>query len=90
MSVAELTCKQLEIMIVDSATKAVEDQAILIETFGNASAQYVIDFTDANLALTNLDAAVSTRATQTSVDTVDSNVDAILVDTNEMQGKLPT
>ena len=33
---------------------------------------------------TNLDATVSSRATQTSVDTVDTNVDAILVDTAEI------
>src|SRR5512138_3225729 len=33
----ELSAKQLEVMVVDSATKAVEDQCFLIETFGNAS-----------------------------------------------------
>lgn len=40
LALAELQCKQLEIMVVDSATKAVEDQCILVETFGNASAMY--------------------------------------------------
>jgi hypothetical protein len=34
---------------------------------------------------TNLNATVSSRASQASVDTVDTNVDAILVDTNELQ-----
>lgn len=45
----ELSCKQLEIMIVDSATKVITDQAILIETFGNASAMYAIDYSAAQL-----------------------------------------
>jgi len=38
----------------------------------------------------NIDAKISERATQTSVDVIDGNVDSILVDTNEMQTKLPT
>lgn len=46
----ELSCKQLEIMVVDSATKAIVDQCILIETFGNASAMYQADLSAANLA----------------------------------------
>lgn len=45
----ELSCKQLEVMIVDSATKVIVDQAILIETFGNASAMYQADLSAANL-----------------------------------------
>ena len=43
LTAAELSTKQLEIMVVDSATKAVEDQAILVETFGNSSAMYPQD-----------------------------------------------
>jgi len=42
--------------------------------YGAGSAGYIIG--------TNINATVSSRATQTSVDTVDTNVDAILVDTN--------
>lgn len=45
----ELSCKQLEVMVVDGATKAIVDQAILIETFGNASAMYQADLSAANL-----------------------------------------
>jgi hypothetical protein len=43
LTAAELTCKQLEIMVVDSATKAVEDQAILVETYGSFSALHWIE-----------------------------------------------
>lgn len=47
LSGAELSCKQLEIMVVDAATKAITDQAILAETFGNASAMYQADLSAA-------------------------------------------
>lgn len=40
----ELSCKQGDLRIVDSATKAIEDQAILFETYGNASAMHAFDF----------------------------------------------
>ncbi len=40
LTATELTCKQLEIMVVDAATKTVEDQAILIETYGNVLAMH--------------------------------------------------
>ncbi len=45
---AELTGKSIHVVIVDSATKAVDDNTIIIETFGHASAMFVVDFTDAN------------------------------------------
>ncbi len=44
---AELTCKILAVMIVDSATKTIEDQAILIGTFGHASALHPFDLNTA-------------------------------------------
>jgi hypothetical protein len=40
---AELTCAFLAVMVVDVAGAAVEDQAILVETYGNASAQHAFD-----------------------------------------------
>ncbi len=43
----EVTTQQGEIHIVDSATKAIEDQAIRFHTFGNASALHAVDFNDA-------------------------------------------
>lgn len=39
----ELTCKQLEIMVVDAATKAVEDQCVIVETYGHVSAMHVTE-----------------------------------------------
>lgn len=44
---AELTCARLNVNVVDSATKAIEDQHIIIETYGNASAQHAFDLNTA-------------------------------------------
>lgn len=46
---AELQGKSIRVTIVDSATKAVEDQMFLIETYGHASAMYQADMSAANL-----------------------------------------
>lgn len=40
---AELQCKSLTVRVVDSATKAVEDQFFIVETFGHASAMFPVD-----------------------------------------------
>ncbi len=42
----ELTGKKIMVTVADAATKAVEDQMFTIRTFGNASAEYVTDFSD--------------------------------------------
>lgn len=39
----EVTGKQIVITVVDAATKAVEDQSFVIETYGNALAQHIFD-----------------------------------------------
>lgn len=49
LTAAELSCKQAIIIISDAATKAIEDQCFIVETFGNASAMYAADFSLANL-----------------------------------------
>ena len=40
---AELTAKYIAVQVVDSATKAVEDQFIIIETYGHVSAMHVTE-----------------------------------------------
>lgn len=51
----ELTAAEVQVQIVDSATKAVEDQFITIYTYGNASAKIKADLSDAvRLGLTAL------------------------------------
>lgn len=49
VTATELQAAEVQIMIVDAATKAVEDQWITIYTYGNASAKFVADITLANL-----------------------------------------
>jgi hypothetical protein len=46
LSAAELSAKIVEVRIVDAATKAVDDEGFNVETFGNASAMWVTDYTD--------------------------------------------
>lgn len=46
LTATELSCKVATVQIVDSATKAVEDQVIHIFTYGNASALIPMDYSD--------------------------------------------
>jgi hypothetical protein len=76
LTATEMQAAKIVVTIVDSATKAVEDQCFDIVTFGNASAEYPPDFSDATcLGLSRLDATIGSRASQTSLDAVDDYVD---------------
>jgi hypothetical protein len=48
-SAAELTAKQIRVVIVDTSPKAVDDQFFIVETFGNAAAMYPNDASIASL-----------------------------------------
>ncbi len=51
----ELSCKQVTVTIVDSATKVVDDNAFIVETYGHASAMLVPDIANGtDLGLTAL------------------------------------
>lgn len=64
---AELQAKNVVVTVADSATKAVEDQAFIIETYGHASAMFPgLDLTNTTtLGIGNLDAAVTSRLAPT-------------------------
>lgn len=49
LTTGELTGADIRVQIVDSATKAVEDQSLTVYTYGNASAKFVSDFSVAAL-----------------------------------------
>lgn len=71
LTAAELTGKQMIVTVVDAATKVVEDQAFLVETFGHASAMYAADLSLANLPANLVQiagAAVDTTVAQLGVD----------------------
>lgn len=60
---AELQGKSIAVCISDSATKVVEDQFFIIETYGHASAMYKPDFSDSvRLGLTALPNAAADAA----------------------------
>lgn len=63
VSATELSAAKVVITVADAATKAVEDQTILIETFANASAQFQMDWSDGvRLGLTALPNAAAAAA----------------------------
>ncbi len=49
IATGEVTGKKVIVTVSDSATKAVEDQAFVIETYGHASAEYQADLSAANI-----------------------------------------
>lgn len=76
LTAGELQAAKVVVTTVDAATKAIEDQCFEIATFGNASAEYPPDFSDATaLGLARLDATIGSRASQTALDAVDDYVD---------------
>lgn len=51
LTATELSAAVVDVQIVDSATKAIEDQVIKVFTYGNASAKLAPDFSNATMAL---------------------------------------
>ena len=47
LTATEMQAARIVVYIIDSATKAYLDDALIIETYGNASAQHAVDFDDA-------------------------------------------
>lgn len=86
LTAAELTCKSCIVTVADSATKAVEDQSFIVETFGHASAMYPPDFTDAvRLGLTALPNAAADAAGGLPIsDAGGLDLDSKLANTNEV------
>lgn len=90
LTATEMQAANIVVTIIDSATKAWEDQAIIIDTYGNASGQHAIDLDDAVRAgLTALPNAAAdaagglpiSDAGGLDIDGLNTNVSAILLDT---------
>jgi hypothetical protein len=63
LTATELQAAVVDLQIVDSATKAVEDQTLKIYTYGNASAKVVVDWSDTvRMGLTALPNAAAEAA----------------------------
>jgi len=95
---AELQAAEIVVTISDSSTKAVEDQSIIIDTYGNASAQHAVNRDDiVRSGLTALPNAVAdaagglpiSDAGGQDVDAAITSIAAIEVDTSTtLQGEL--
>lgn len=86
LSATELQAKQVTIRVVDSATKAVDDQFIIVETYGHASAMHPVDPEDVvRMAMTALPNAAADAAGGLVIsDAGGLDIDAKLANTNEV------
>jgi len=80
---AELQGKRILVSVSDSATKAVEDQWFIIETYGHASAMYQADFSAANLPANLVQIGGDTQSGTDLKDFADAGYDP---STNKIEG----
>lgn len=80
---SELQGKRIMVSVSDSATKAVEDQYFIVETYGNASAMYQADLSAANLPANLVQIGGSTQSGTDLKDFADDGYDP---STNKVQG----
>ena len=62
ITATEMQAAQVVVTVADSATKAVEDQAIIIETYGHASAQHEFDLDTPTVVAASVTGAVGSVA----------------------------
>lgn len=79
----EMQAKNIFLTIIDSATKVVEDQALVILTYGHPSAAFPFDF---NLPSPCVEGVVTTGATTTSIPT--SSLDPAASATDQFKGRI--
>ncbi|MFQ5509344.1 MAG: hypothetical protein ACE5FN_08400 [Leptospirillia bacterium] len=75
LSATEMQAARVVVQIVDSATKAVEDQAVILETYGNAGAQHGFDLGAATVTLAATTHTGAVIPNVTTVDTTTTNTD---------------
>lgn len=93
LTAAELQAAEVVIQIVDSATKTIEDQTLVIYTYGHASAKIQADLSDSVwLGLTGgstikakTDLIPASPAREGTLSTIEGKVDSVLADTNMLQ-----
>ena len=93
LTAAELQAAEVVIQIVDSATKTIEDQTLVIYTYGHASAKIQADLSDSVwLGLTGgatikakTDLIPASPAQEGTLSTIEGKVDSVLADTNMLQ-----
>jgi hypothetical protein len=95
LTATEMEAAVVVVTVIDSATKAWEDQAIIIDTYGNASAQHAFDLDTASSAQTGDSyarlGAPAGASIAADIATVDGVADDILTDTGTtLPGTLST
>ena len=70
LSATEMQASRVVIQVVDSATKAVEDQSIIIETYGHASAEHALDLDTATVTVGTNNDKTGYRLSATGVDDI--------------------
>lgn len=93
LTATEMEAARIVITLIDQGTKAYDDQCIVIETYGHASAQHPFDLGTASTAQTGdayarLGAPVGASVSD-DVAAVKTQTAAIETDTQDIQGRLP-
>lgn len=99
LTIAEMGAARIVVTIVDQGAKSFEDQAVLIETYGHASAQHAfdLDLAEQTVALSaqgklDVNAEADTALTDYDAPTdaeMTAEHDAILADTVDLQARVP-
>jgi hypothetical protein len=82
LTATEMSAARIVVTIVDDATKAFEDQAIIITTYGNASAEHAFDLDTASVAQTGDSYAIVNSGTFGNAQLVRSTTPANTLDVN--------
>jgi hypothetical protein len=82
LTATEMQAARIVVTIVDDATKAFEDQAIIITTYGNASAEHAFDLDTASVAQTGDSYAIVNNGTYGNAQLVRSTTPANTLDVN--------
>ena len=86
LTATEMQAARVVVTVADAATKVVEDQAFVIETYGHASAQHAFDFDTASSAQTGDNFA---RLGAPAGASVSADIAGVQSDTNDIQTRLP-
>jgi len=86
LTATEMQAARVLVTVVDAATKAVEDQSFIIETYGNAAAQHAFDLDTASVAQTG---DAFTRLGAPAGASVSADVAGVQADTDNIQTRLP-
>jgi hypothetical protein len=76
LTATEMQAARIAVTLIDSATKVWEDQAVIIETYGHASAQHALDLDDATLDV-NVASIAASAITAAAIATDAIDADAI-------------